>query len=36
MADSKKLKTANSQFFFAKISEIGPWVIIDAKGIDVA
>ena len=26
IADSKKLKTANSQYFFAKISEIGAWI----------
>ena len=31
-------KIANSQFFFAKISQIGPWVVglIDTKAINVA
>ena len=30
-------KIINSQNFFAKISQIGPWVELnDAKGIDVA
>ena len=41
MADSKKssfFKIANSQNFFAKISQMGPWVsrIECVKGIDVA
>ena len=41
MADLKKssfFKFANSQNFFEKISQIGPWVsrLNDAKGIDVA
>ena len=38
MADSKKLsfQTANSQYFFTKILEIGLVGFIDAKGIDVA
>ena len=41
MADFSKcpfFKIANSQKIFAKISQIGPWVVglIDAKDIDVA
>ena len=42
MADSKKteiFKITNSQKFFTKISQIGPWVsriLIDVKGINVA
>ena len=41
MADSKKIeffKTINSQYFFAKTSEIGSWVsrMGDGKGINVA
>ena len=39
MADSNQNKffnSANSQYFFTKILEIGPWVSIDAKDINVA
>ena len=39
MADSKKTEffnSANSQYFFSKISWIGLVELIDAKGIDVA